>query len=333
MKKKHFYNIHWMRLIACLAVVIIHITATPISLPIALTPLKALFYVVNKLATPAVPIFIFISGFLLYNPERPIHSLGDFYRKRLPKLIIFYALWSFIYWMIYVVRGNYPLSLIFYIKNLFTGETLYHLYFMVIIIQLYLLYPLFEKIIISLGLNTFVFLSGLITASTLVIRYPMADRLFPTYLLFFALGVLLRAKRKVIKPKYLGLLTGISFIAYISQFFYVEIYGDFLPALLTQMSYIIFCSLACVNLFYFTKSLPIVISPWFFRLSRSTMEIYYAHPIGLMISAYFIKRLQIQSISLSALLSLAIVVIMIVPLSYILEPYIDLFTKRLLSKA
>ena len=154
MARKQYMSIHFMRIMACLMVILIHISATPV---VSLTPnslAQAFFVGINQIAKPAVPIFIFISGFLLHNIYRgkPL-SFFAYWLKRLPKLIIPYVLWSLGYYLIYMKLGYYPLDFNFVLKGLLLGTFIYHLYFMVIIIQFYVLYPVLHYMATKFGEN------------------------------------------------------------------------------------------------------------------------------------------------------------------------------------
>ena len=128
MSKKDYMNIHFMRIFACILVVIIHTTATPSSALTLNSLPQLIFLVVNQFAKAAVPIFVFISGFLLNKiyKDQKIDVL-PFWTKRLPKIVAPYVLWSFLYYAIYAYKGFYPLDLGFIIKGLLYGTFIYHL--------------------------------------------------------------------------------------------------------------------------------------------------------------------------------------------------------------
>lgn len=99
----------------------------------------------------AVPAFAFITGMLLlYNDREPGADVGygAFLRKRLSGVIIPYLLWSVIY---QIANGAIPLTnwnlaaLTDSVVKLFTGKSSYHLWYIIMIIQFYLVYPLFLK--------------------------------------------------------------------------------------------------------------------------------------------------------------------------------------------
>ena len=98
----------------------------------------------------AVPVFIFITGMVLfYNYEGHFNYL-TFLKKRLSDIIIPYFFWSLIYFSL-----NYGWTEGFiqqgwkWILMLFTGKTSYHLWYVVMIFQFYLLFPVFRYLILK----------------------------------------------------------------------------------------------------------------------------------------------------------------------------------------
>lgn len=91
----------------------------------------------------SVPAFIFISGLVMvYNYSHKINPL-NFYRKRWKEICIPYLLWSLIYFTYYHWNssgGVYTGRDLLY--NLLTGSASYHLWFVILIMQWYLVFPL-----------------------------------------------------------------------------------------------------------------------------------------------------------------------------------------------
>ena len=90
----------------------------------------------------SVPLFVFISGYTLYSKYRDNFMFLKFFLKRITKVMPWYVVWSLIIYMYInftVLPGyvNYPIW-----KLIFLGKVDYHLYFVSMIFQLYLLFPL-----------------------------------------------------------------------------------------------------------------------------------------------------------------------------------------------
>lgn len=130
-----------MRLLAILAVVLIHTTTrtlqvTGYNLNVTWWPL-----LLNQITRFAVPMFFLISGFVLeLNYDHHPHYLS-FLKKRLSRILVPYLFWSLIYYFL-VYRGNLmPLS-----TTLLWGGAGYQLYFIPSLMIFYLIFPLFHRL-------------------------------------------------------------------------------------------------------------------------------------------------------------------------------------------
>ena len=99
----------------------------------------------------AVPLFICISGFVLFNKYQGSYSLKGFYQKRFLSVVPQYTLF-FVFSILFIYIGDLVLGRIWkfslqdIIYQYFAGTAFYHLFFLVVIIQLYILYPVIERI-------------------------------------------------------------------------------------------------------------------------------------------------------------------------------------------
>src|SRR5215207_2476267 len=100
--------------------------------------------VYGGLARIAVPLFFMISGYLLLPRSE---SLGDFYRKRVLKLLIPFVVWSLLYLGWYC--GNHPgtCTPAFAWNLLLVEGTYYHLWFLYSILGMYLILPVLRLMI------------------------------------------------------------------------------------------------------------------------------------------------------------------------------------------
>ncbi|ASA25105.1 acyltransferase [Paenibacillus donghaensis] len=138
------------RALAIFAVLAIHATSRTLT-EMSGTPLFYPFLWINKFSQFAVPSFIFLSGFVLfYNYiDRPLGGkmLGKFYTRRLIYIIVPYIVFSVLYFALKMTDGHLwglPLAeqaskLGKYLRN---GTAYTHLYYIIIIIQFYVLFPL-----------------------------------------------------------------------------------------------------------------------------------------------------------------------------------------------
>lgn len=138
-------EIDLVRAIAIIAVVLIHGTSGATQLPLG-SGSQAFFFILNKASLFTVPLFIWISGAVLFYTYYDRWEPGMsrvFWTKRLRRILIPYVLWSLFYYVYnqFMFHGNIQFDIIYFIKLLISGNASYHLYYMVIIVQFYLLFP------------------------------------------------------------------------------------------------------------------------------------------------------------------------------------------------
>ncbi|NTW04988.1 MAG: acyltransferase [Peptococcaceae bacterium] len=206
---KRVKEIAYMRAFAALSIIMIHSTSGYINTGF-------LGSAVNQIPRFGSPLFVMMSGFILYHIElnRPSVSYLYFFKHRFLKVAIPYLIWTVFYTTFSLKSqllggfGTEQLAGIFkiYLVNIFTGTGYVHLYFILIMIQLYSIFPLLKRsieknITVAIALTVFISLTfqmliyihrlGIITLPDLGIAYAT---LFPGWLFIFAFGILLRIK-------------------------------------------------------------------------------------------------------------------------------------------
>jgi surface polysaccharide O-acyltransferase-like enzyme len=145
-KQPRIAEIQVLRGFAFLAVVLQHAIGHYAYLPEAHIGdgiILGLFLITAKFA---VPLFIFITGLVLfYNYQDGVQTV-DFFRKRCKDILLPYLIWSVIYIVVFHDKGI-PLwkEIDKMLTYLITGTAMYHLWYVTMIIQLYLLFPLIQK--------------------------------------------------------------------------------------------------------------------------------------------------------------------------------------------
>lgn len=149
-QKERIPQLDIFRAIAIFAVIAIHATSRTLAETLG-TSMFPPFLFINKFSQFAVPSFIFLSGFVLfYNYiDRPLGGkvLAKFYSRRLIYIIVPYLVFTVLYFGLKMTAGHtwgMPLQEMGgkFFKYLWTGTAYTHLYYIIIIIQFYLLFPL-----------------------------------------------------------------------------------------------------------------------------------------------------------------------------------------------
>lgn len=134
--------------VAIAAVVIIHILS---SIPgyIYTTTNAAQYIFLDQLLRFSVPLFIGLSGYSLARRYQDIVEYVPFYKRRLLRIIPLYLLWSISLWFVfnYIPEWNTYESPVPFWKVILLGRADYHLYFVPLIFQLYLLFPFLLNIL------------------------------------------------------------------------------------------------------------------------------------------------------------------------------------------
>lgn len=285
-KKVRLSDFDFLRFVATLAVITIHITAGYVTA-------SNIAYALNQVVRFAVPMFIILSGYLLYYSNNKKQSLLSFLKKRLNKIVIPFILWNLIY-LLYSYHHkmgmlNIKLFASLFLKGLFIGKGTPHLYFVIIIVQMYILYPLLEKGFersydrLLLGISffiTFYFQLGIYLFRWYIYILPKISNytlMFPTWLFFFVFGMYAAKKQEKLEstlkkfPVRLGLAWLISFIILMTDSKLSNTYGG--SAKPTIILY-------CITSFFFFDSVAVnlkIKNKYVDWLSGQSFFIYLSH--------------------------------------------------------
>ncbi len=343
MTKPRMVYLDLFRLIAAISVVVIHLTASAIGKYQPGSTLQFTVTLINGTALFAVPAFIFISGytFMVVYRDKTI-NFTSFFKKRVSVLIIPYIAWSFIYYLTRIHLSAQPFNFIKLGMCLLTGSAFYHLYFMPIIFQFYLLFIPFKKLVerfspLLLGVITltlyYIFTSGLPFAqSNAVIEsinawlplkadIPLSDRFFMSYLPFYVFGMLMGYKAEYcasILNKWAPVVLIYYFlttIIHVSNRIAYYVYHVKSPYAIHYIwEYSAFG--AILFLLWLTQQLELVYKNrnLITQLSGYTFDLYLAHPIILLFGNTILIRLGLHSISL--ILLILLIAGVIIPLGF-----------------
>ncbi len=197
-------EIDFLRAFAILAVIAIH-TSTNFSKIFYLNSLVIFNLVIDVFSQYGVPLFIFISGFVLSNKYYGLFSVMEFYKKRVMSILPQYLIFSILYISFFaVLSGKLPLFSEIFLK-IITANSAIHMWFFLTIAGFYIFYPLIIDIYSYFDernkLFAFLMLSLIIqvTWSILVLIIEtggydplfiyLAKRVFIPYLFYFVLGI------------------------------------------------------------------------------------------------------------------------------------------------
>lgn len=146
-KKERIAELDLVRSFAFLAVVYQHVIGVYMRKPGVDEQTAIIYSMVFHLLKFAVPAFIFITGLVLfYNYYEKVHY-PRFIQKRVTEVLVPYGIWSAVYLALQPnsLGGGGQMAWNLF-KKVATGSSSYHLWFVVMIFQFYLLYPFWQRL-------------------------------------------------------------------------------------------------------------------------------------------------------------------------------------------
>lgn len=147
-------EIDLINVVLCTLVVFIHITSEAVQTLRIGTWQHLFVYIPNKLSSFVVYGFIFISAIKLFIKDTEKIKLSEYYKKRIKSIILPYVFAVLIYYIYFISKKYFDFSMLELIKYIGIGDLVAHFYFIIIISQFYLLFPVWKKI--TKHLNIFI---------------------------------------------------------------------------------------------------------------------------------------------------------------------------------
>ncbi|WP_458413433.1 acyltransferase [Schinkia sp. CFF1] len=313
-KKERITYLDLYRAIAILAVIMIHTFSEPVAILAKDSVLYPYYVAVYALVQFAVPAFIFLSGFVLfysYENRWNKNICIEFFKKRILYIVTPYLLWSFFYFM--VLQLGFKLNPLdnmnTFLFSLLTGKNYTHLYFIFLIIQFYLLFPLFMYI-----LKRFQFIRHHLVAIVILIQIvyyllnlwyfniQYTGSFFMTYLSFFLVGAYIglhyhQAIERIKKnAKLFYFLTAlIAIVTVMKSYFRYTIpgYGQSWMPYANLGLYYSFVLVTCISIIlisiWLNEHMPhtkpyTILTSW----GQGSFLIYFAHPFILLVWRHYL---------------------------------------------
>ncbi|MEB3100263.1 acyltransferase [Ferviditalea candida] len=262
------------RFLAILAVVFIHSTSQPVTLLSKDSAFYPFYFILNRGSQFAVPAFLFLSALVLfyrYYEGWDKETAAVFFRKRLIYIVVPYVIWSFFYFTaLSLVNGGSLTDIGTFLNQLLTGNNYFHLYFVIVMIQFYALFPLLMLLIKRISfVRSHLIFTGVVLQSVYwllnltVLHIQRTASVAFTYLLFYLLGASAgihfeRFMRSLMRYRFYWLAAWMSLgIAAV----YMEWPGAFhLPlaadwkSFIYDLRYYVYVSFSCVGLLIISKS-------------------------------------------------------------------------------
>ena len=300
----------------CIIVVFIHCASHPVSSFVKPSTAYTLIFVPWRLAAFVVQGFIFLSGLKLF--LKPIESFNykNFIIKRLKLIFLPYVAAVFIYYIYFISIGYFPFRIKDFVFYVLTGSLVSPFYFIVAIMQFYILMPLWIKMTEKINFPVAIIISFIVMliakyyVPQILQNFPSIasynDRVFTTYIIYWVFGCYAGKYYSHVREK-LGFLMPVFFLTFIFsafadvyftyQTFVYGIYHGFLENL--HMVYCIFAILFLFSLFIKIGNVHI---PFLKQLDSISFNIYLFHCLVIFITNGLMARLGINSITMQFLI-------------------------------
>ena len=188
--------------IAMLAVVLIHVSSHALR-RLEGEHVQFVVLILNRAAQFAVPAFLFLTALMATRSSlRSGFSALRFYQSKLSKILVPYLIWSLIYGLFRVAISAVVLSdlssLTLWCDWLLGGDAFYHLYFLVVVLQFYAIFPLVRSFVRLPTLPAVALLLALQVGAywlnRLVLNSPSPGSLASSYIVVLGLGMLVGAR-------------------------------------------------------------------------------------------------------------------------------------------
>ncbi len=197
-------RVNLLKGLAITAVIIIHIFSSIPGHIYTAPGIGARYIFFDQVLRFSVPLFIALSGYALTKRYGQKIEISKFYTRRILRIVPLYLLWSIGLWLLfnYVPEWFSTIETIPFWKVVLLGRGDYHLYFVPVIFQLYLLFPFVLKLLPRFGRTT-LFVALVIQAFSLIF-FKFLDQhtitnilstdqeqysLFTSWIFYFVLGM------------------------------------------------------------------------------------------------------------------------------------------------
>lgn len=187
MRKK--YELSFLNVLFCFLVILIHVTSTPVTWLSKDSWQYVLCFVVWRLSAFVVQGFIFLSGLKLFLTNKQV-SYPKFCFSKLKRIVVPYIFAVIIFYIFFVWRRYFPSNPPEIFGYILRGDLVAHFYFVIAIIQFYLLKPLWTGMVKYIPAKVAVILSIplMLLTKYIFIEETYGDRIFTSYLTYWILG-------------------------------------------------------------------------------------------------------------------------------------------------
>ncbi|MBR5808518.1 MAG: acyltransferase, partial [Clostridia bacterium] len=295
-------ELSFLNIIFCLLVIFIHVASAPVTELLKGSWQYGAIFVPWRLSAFVVQGFIFLSGLKMFLKEDTGKYLA-YCKNKFSKIVFPYIMTVVLFYVYFLCRNYFAFS----VKDLFgyiiKGDLVSHFYFVIAIVQFYILKPVWTFMVNKISPKIAVIVSIIIM---FLCKYAFSafaynDRLFTTYLVYWVMGC-------YAGKHYESLLCHIkkNKMAYISQFAIVA----FLEAVISYTQFVyggmkfleelhfLYCisAILCASGFATLVSDRVMNKKLLKKIDSSSYYIYLIHPLFIFITDGMLKKYGINDI-------------------------------------
>ncbi len=310
--KRKITEISVFEFFLCMFVILIHLLSEGVDTFPKWSFLSVLFYSLTRLMTFAVPAFIFTSSVkLFYKYGGAAHfPYPRFLWDRIRKICFPYFLAIVIYYLVFVyVMHLYEFDLDQLLHFLITGDISAQFYFIVLIIQFYLLMPIWIYIsrVKSKLFSALMLLLALAITVFFRMHYPytaVIHKIFPSYFVFWISGMyvglhyeafekMIVQNKPVIYVAWLVLAVAHCVLSYMQ-------FGGLIAYKLSPLIVVLFCFFSSFGFYSYARELTISLESrgkgLLTSISQASYDIYLIHCLIILVMNWLLTKMEIDNI-------------------------------------
>lgn len=311
MASKRKSEISYLNILLCLFVIFIHIISFAVSgfptgtlsYNLAMFPWRMVSFVVQG--------FILLSGVKLFLTRKDEISYGKYLKLRVKGVILPYIFSYAIYYTFYFVVYDYPLNATFILKHLVLGSLTCHFYFIPLLFQFDLLFPLWKwfinkfspiiviPFVLLVSLIFEIYLPDMVKTAIPDSNFIYNDRLFTTYLAYWVIGCYIGKYydkfEELVKKNFSVILTffGISFCLFCHYTYLAFNYITYIPFM--NQVHSLYCVMVIIFLFTIFMRLPKNIPRFLSAIDTASYDIYLWHMLLVFLANFIIEKLSVTA--------------------------------------
>lgn len=182
-------ELSFLNIVFCLLVILIHVLSEPVTVLSKESWQYGVAFVPWRLSAFVVQGFIFLSGLKMFLKEDN-HKYLEYCKNKFTKIVVPYILVAVLFYACFLWRKYIGFNIKDFFGYIIKGDLVYHFYFVITIVQFYLLRPVWTFMVKKIPPGYAIICSIIIMA---LCRYKFSffqynDRIFTSYMTYWVLG-------------------------------------------------------------------------------------------------------------------------------------------------